>query len=60
MRQLRDDHNVTLLLNLLNESELRSLGVSFAESARAGAQHCTDASGVSVAFRAFQSCLGCL
>ena len=32
LRQLRDDHNVTLLLNLLNESELRSLGVSLAES----------------------------
>jgi len=31
LRQLRDDHNVTLLLNLLNESELRSLGVSLAE-----------------------------
>jgi protein-tyrosine phosphatase len=31
LRQLRDDHNVTLMLNLLNESELRSLGVSLAE-----------------------------
>jgi protein-tyrosine phosphatase len=31
LRQLRDDHHVTLILNLLNESELRSLGVSLAE-----------------------------
>ena len=34
LRQLRDDHHVTLILNLLNESELRSLGVSLAESRR--------------------------